>query len=110
MHGAWNQRLSTASEHLLIHHFNTIQAFSEWYILQLNPIQIFFDYELVGESKTGLDLLESLQLSSQTILVTSHYENPNIIARCQQAGVRLLPKNLLSYIPIKNYLESEVET
>ncbi|WP_428412888.1 sensor histidine kinase [Legionella sp.] len=101
VHGAWNQRLSAASEHLIIHHFNTIQAFSDWYTLQLNPIQIFFDYELVGEFKTGLDILESLKPGNQTILVTSHYENPNIIARCQQADVQLLPKNLLSYIPIK---------
>jgi len=68
--------------------------------LQLNPIQIFFDYDLVHESKTGLDVLESLKLENQAILVTSYYENPAIIARCQKASIRLLPKSLLTYIPI----------
>lgn len=100
VHCAWNQRLLAVSEHLTIHHFTTIQAFANWYILQLNPIQIFFDYDLVHESKTGLDVLESLKLENQAILVTSYYENPAIIARCQKASIRLLPKSLLTYIPI----------
>jgi signal transduction histidine kinase len=101
VHDAWNQRLLAVSENLSIYHFNTIQAFSDWYNLQLRPVQIFSDYELLGEAETGLDILENLQLGNKSILVTSHYENPEIIDRCQKTGVRLLPKNLLTHIPIK---------
>ncbi|MBA3536086.1 MAG: HAMP domain-containing histidine kinase [Tatlockia sp.] len=101
VHDAWNQRLLAVSKNLSIHHFNTIQAFLDWYNLQLRPVHIFSDYELLGESATGLDILENLQLGNKAILVTSHYENPVLIDRCQKAGVRLLPKNLLPHIPIK---------
>ena len=105
VHDAWDQRLSAVSKNLTIHHFRTARALSDWYSLQLNPVQIFSDYELL-ESETGLDLLENLELGNKAILVTSHYENPEIINRCLKSGVRLLPKNLLTHIPIA--VEDEV--
>ncbi|MFA5959855.1 MAG: hypothetical protein WC785_05000 [Tatlockia sp.] len=40
-------------------------------------------------------------MGSKAILVTSHYENPDIIDRCQKIDVRLLPKNLLTHLSIK---------
>ncbi len=58
VHDAWQQRLFTVSENLSINYFNTIQSFSEWYVLQSSPVQIFSDYEILGESETGLDLIK----------------------------------------------------
>ncbi len=101
VHNAWDQRLTQVSRELNIHHFFNTTALKEWYQTQKTPVQILSDYELLGEPNTGLDALETLNIAQRGILVTSHYENPDIINRCQAAGIRLLPKNLLAHVPIK---------
>ena len=100
VHDAWDQHLLDACSDLKIIHHKTPGSFRKWYKAQSNPVQVFSDYELLGENESGLDVLESLNLRGAT-LVTSHYENPEIIKRCEAAGIRLLPKNLLAHIPIK---------
>ncbi|MBY0378217.1 MAG: sensor histidine kinase, partial [Gammaproteobacteria bacterium] len=94
------QRLRAISENLNIHHFKTPRSFAEWYQHQSGPIQVFSDYELLGEMETGLDVLEKFNIGSNGILVTSHYEDPHITERCQSLQIRLLPKNLLAHIKI----------
>lgn len=99
VHDAWDQRLLSVSQDLQIHHFKSIQAFVDWYCVTPQPIQVLSDYELLGESKTGLDVLEELS-ASNAVLVTSYHESPDIIQRCEALGLHLLPKNLLAHIPI----------
>ncbi len=59
------------------------------------------DYELLGDPDNGLDLIEKLGVQARAILVTSRYEEPQVQARCAQLGVRLIPKGLAGYVPIK---------
>lgn len=59
------------------------------------------DYELLGQSKTGLDLVEQFRLQDQSILVTSRFEEPKIQARCAELGVKLIPKGMASLLPIE---------
>ncbi len=101
VHDAWDQRLNAVSENLNLHHFKTPRSFIDWYQAQSTPIQVFSDYELLDEAETGLEVLEKLQVNSNGVLVTSHYENADIIKRCQFLGIRLLPKNLLAHIPME---------
>lgn len=101
VHDAWDQRLLAVANNLNIYHFKTPQSFSEWYETKPGPIQVFSDYELLGEAETGLDVLEKLEIGSNGILVTSHYEDATIIQRCQSSHIRLLPKNLLAHIKIE---------
>ena len=100
VHDAWEQRLSEVSKDLQIHHFSTSQSFIDWYQDQTTPVQVFSDYELIGDDMTGLEVLEYLELGKNALLVTSHYENPEIMQRCQKRGIRLLPKNLVAHVPI----------
>jgi hypothetical protein len=58
--------------------------------------------------KTGLDILEELNIGLRGILITSHYEKTEIIERCIATNIRLLPKNLVTHIPI--VLKSENTT
>ncbi len=101
VHDAWDQRLNAVSKSLNVYHFKTLQSFIDWYQTQSMPVLVFSDYELLGKTETGLEVLEKLQIGNNAILVTSHYENPDIVNRCQSLGIRFLPKNLLAHIPIK---------
>ena len=100
VHNAWEQLLMRVSPELNIQHFSTTTELIHWYQTQNTAVQILSDYELLGESTSGLDMLEQLNAGPGNVLVTSHYENPDIITRCEKLGIGLLPKNLLASVPV----------
>ncbi len=59
------------------------------------------DYELLGHKETGFSLAQELGLAGRAILVTSRWEEPQILAECRSIGLRLLPKNLSGLVPIR---------
>ncbi len=59
------------------------------------------DYELLNQKQTGLDIVEELGIGSQSILVTSRYEEINIRERCEKLGVQLIPKGMAGLVPIE---------
>jgi hypothetical protein len=59
------------------------------------------DYELLGFNETGLDLIEELGIAAQSSLVTSRYEEPAIRERCLRLKVRLIPKGIAGFVPIR---------
>jgi len=66
------------------------------------------DYELLNQNKTGLDLIEELNLggnngssTNQAILVTSRYEEDHIRSRCAKLKVKLIPKGMAGFVPIE---------
>ena len=59
------------------------------------------DYELLNQNMTGLDLIEELGLGDNSILVTSRYEEEHIQNRCAKLGVKLIPKGMAGFVPIK---------
>jgi hypothetical protein len=60
-----------------------------------------FDYELLGYRETGLSLAEELTLGEHVILVTSRYEEPEVLAGCQKLKARVIPKGLAGSVPIR---------
>ncbi len=58
------------------------------------------DYELLGFQDTGLSLIEELGLGAQSILVTSRFEESQILENCQRLKVRLIPKSLAAFVPV----------
>jgi signal transduction histidine kinase len=59
------------------------------------------DYELLNQNATGLDIIEELGLSNQSILVTSRYEEDKIRERCERLSIRLIPKTMAGFVPIE---------
>ncbi len=59
------------------------------------------DYELLNQKQTGLDIVEELGIGSQSILVTSRYEELNIRERCEKLGIQLIPKGMAGLVPIE---------
>ena len=57
------------------------------------------DYDL-GDTLTGLDLIEAMELQDQAILVTSKYDDLEVKNRCVSLGVKILPKNYAPHILI----------
>jgi signal transduction histidine kinase len=65
------------------------------------PRLYLVDYEFLGQPDNGLDLIESLDISDQSILVTSRFEEKHILERCARLGLKLIPKSMAPFVPIR---------
>jgi len=112
IHTAWNLRftpLLTSYPALQIHHFTQGQQVLD-FLATLSPEEknrvIFLsDYELLHQSRNGLQIVEASEIK-HPMLVTSYYSNPKIRAEIDRLGIKILPKQMASVIPI--YIDSAI--
>ncbi|MFA5959984.1 MAG: ATP-binding protein [Tatlockia sp.] len=85
-------------------HFSCSIQFKDYYFKNLqeqqDKILFLFDFELLNQRVTGLDLIEELGIAKHTVLVTSYHEDLHIIRRCHQIGLRIIPKSIAAFVPI----------
>lgn len=99
IHDAWDARFSTVSHVKLIHAYNV----SELLHHKINPVipaLYLVDYELLSDSKNGLDVIKDNKLNEKAILVTSCFEDADIRTQCENIGVKIIPKSYVPYIEI----------
>lgn len=106
IHNLWTERFSEVNyqiNHIQLFHFSSSESLTAWVKkgLIFDKILFLIDYELLNSPKTGLDLIEELGIASNSILVTSRFEEFQIQERCKKLGVHLIPKGLASLVPIK---------
>lgn len=103
IHQVWASRFGKIcrNEQINLVHFSSISPFRAWLDANQNDKNLYLmDFEHIGQSVDGLDLVELYGIEPETILVTSHSEDPNIIDRCSRNGVKILPKVLAVHVPI----------
>ena len=106
IHGAWDLRFKSLSKQcpsLKFHHF-----FIGEELLKFLPtlseedkehLLLLTDYELLNQKETGISVIEQSKIK-RSILVTSHYVKREIQNKVVLLGVKLLPKKLVSHVPI----------
>lgn len=105
IHQIWQGRFDSAQVQrydMAVLHFSTPAALQTWFNKQESTSDILFliDYEFLGQTQTGLDIIKSLDIGKKSILVTSRYEEPQIIQTVQSIGVRMIPKGMAGIVPI----------
>jgi len=65
-----------------------------------NDVLYLCDYQLNHQTRNGLDVIEELAIQDRAVLVTGHFEEREIRERCMAQGVRLVPKELIGFLPI----------
>jgi signal transduction histidine kinase len=106
IHQIWQGRfdsLRVTEKGIEVVHLSTPEQLGKW--INENPaaskMALFLsDYEL-GFEKNGLTLIEEFDLGPQSILVTSRFEEPQIAEGCRRLNVRLIPKGMAGYVPIR---------
>ena len=58
------------------------------------------DFELLGEERTGLDVVMDLGLESKSTLITSYYEDVKLRARCVSRNIKIVPKSYAAHVPL----------
>lgn len=109
IHQIWSGRLSSIKAHQAnITHLtfnNESDLKSALHQININQSLLLVDYELLGQTKSGLDIIEEIsleypQILSKTILVTSRFEETNIRTRCARLGIKLIPKMMVGFVDI----------
>ncbi|MBI4403098.1 MAG: HAMP domain-containing histidine kinase [Deltaproteobacteria bacterium] len=105
IHQTWQGRFNSTglfNKGITAFHFSTAQELSNWVTKSKPPPNVLYliDYELIGEHATGIDIIESLKIANQSILVTSRYEEKHILQSCQRLHMRLIPKSMAGFVPI----------
>lgn len=106
IHGAWDQRFASWAEEypsIELKHFhsgkdcmNYIQSLDK---NDLENVLFLSDYELINQELSGLDVIEQSGIN-KAILVTSHYDNSDIIRRAILANTQILPKMLAAEVTL----------
>lgn len=102
IHDLWESRFVSfvRQGHVRLRHFYQADEVIRSDMAQMNDFYFLCDYELIGQEKTGLDVIEQLQLGKFVTLVTSRYEDHDVRRRCAKLGIKILPKNYAAYVPI----------
>ncbi len=109
VHKFWLKKLK--KEGIPLIQFYSGSDFVEWYgqSKKSDFFLYFMDYELRGESITGLDLLKSINPQKRGFLITSHAEKNVFQKTAEELGIWLLPKCILSEIPLKFILSQVID-
>jgi hypothetical protein len=101
IHKVWERRLAFGPKRV---HLTSGEQLEQWLDvhggLAQSPIYLV-DFELKGESRSGLDWIEAMGIQSQSILVSSRCEDAAVRERCMNQGVRMIPKGLAGFVPIQ---------
>ena len=99
----WREKFSRYSRKLDLQHFSSGELFRNFYLQRNEDFSqklFLFDYELLNQQVTGLDLIEQLSLARQAVLVTSYYDDPVIVKKCRAIGLRIIPKSIVPFVPM----------
>jgi signal transduction histidine kinase len=104
IHDIWDDRFQKAGipEHrITVVHLSNPGDFDHWITLHRDQAAVTYlcDYELINHRRSGLDLIEQYRLKN-AVLVSSRYEEEAIRKRCDDLGVRLIPKMLAGLVPL----------
>ncbi len=100
IHQVWNSRFAPTQPI----HFYTPGPLTDYVTspeFQIEKHLFLVDYEIQGYSQNGIELITGLGIQSRSILVTSHHEDPQVTEACLRHEIRLLPKNLAGWVPIR---------
>lgn len=106
IHGAWDMRftpLLVKYPQLQLHHFtqgkDVLSFMNDLQEPTKARVALLSDYELLKQSKNGLEIIQATGVK-HSILVTSHYANPKVRDAATALGVKILPKQMASVVPI----------
>lgn len=96
MHQLWKKRLTNFD----IEFLKNPEEF-EIKRYNLNNTRFIFDYDIIGSSVTGLDLIKVHELGAKSLLVTSYFNDAKIQKAIQDNHSKMLAKFMVSRVKIE---------
>jgi signal transduction histidine kinase len=99
IHQILRRKMEELKAEVELFHFHQEKEFRLWH--ERNTAHLYFvDYELIKEKKKGIETIKNLNIGPRSILVTSRFEQQEIIDACLSLKTRLLPKTLAQFTRI----------
>lgn len=95
----WQERI----KHNRLKYFSKVADFENAFSEIKTNTNVFFiiDGDLGDDRYTGIDLILKYNFTKKSILCTGNYENEKWLDLCIEHKIKILPKELVSYIPIE---------
>ncbi|MBU0744300.1 MAG: PAS domain-containing protein [Gammaproteobacteria bacterium] len=104
IHGAWKARFEGYKSDIELIHYKSgkevIEFVSKLTMEEKNKVFLLSDFELIGQEYNGLQVIGKTSMEGNSILVTSHYGNADLLKLVFKSGVKVLPKQLAPYVSI----------
>jgi signal transduction histidine kinase len=100
IHQVWQKCFTGYDIAELIEFYSSDELLTWYQSYSSESVLFLIDYELAASEKTGLDVIEQLNIAARSYLVTNRYEDLELRQRCDKLGLRLIPKLFVSHIPI----------
>lgn len=105
IHYIWDEYFKAQAlpgDNVQLKHFYNPQDLTEFYSNHISGDLFFLiDQELLNQGISGLSLIEKLDVAKQAILVTNQYDNKIVREEAQKLGVKIIPKNFVSHVPLE---------
>lgn len=103
VHRVWRDRLARYFRQSLLTSFSTPEQLCDFVKrTRCEGTTFLIDHEFIGYSDNGIDMAASLEIPQQQVyIVTSHFDNQEVIERCQKVGLKLIPKPAAAYVPLR---------
>lgn len=84
--------------------FSNITDFIEMAGVQCLKDSSFFiiDYDFVNSDVNGIDLILEKNIQRNSVLATHHFENPDVIKKCLDNQIKIVPKIIFEQIEIED--------
>lgn len=114
IHRVWEGRLRASDIGVELVHCSSPDELRAW-IAQMpdgmrSAALFLIDHEFLGRDENGLELIDALGISERAILVTSRFEEAELVRECARRRIRLIPKMLAGFVPISSEAEAPPET
>jgi signal transduction histidine kinase len=86
-----------------IKYFNSPPTFRTWFKNNQSKQNIYFiDYEYLGFNDTGINLINDLALQKESILITSKFNDKQVLELIHKNDIKMVPKSLLETFNVIN--------
>jgi len=96
-HKLWKKKLSSKD---LIHVYSVGEMLSRFPVLDEKTL-LLSDYELMDNQLDGIDVAVRYNHIKNSVLITARDGDPIVTEKCQQYGMKILPKSMIKYVPIR---------
>lgn len=102
VHKIWTERFSLLDFKGKLIHIHRPDEFKSNYttLRSKESCLVLCDFEFAGTHESGLELIIDMGIEKSSVLITSHYEDDKIIKACEVGKIKLLPKNMVPFVPI----------
>jgi two-component sensor histidine kinase len=102
IHSIWKQKLKPDSVYEILHSPEELKVWlGKRPESDITRFKYLIDFEFRASDQNGLDVISDLRIAEDSVLVTSHFDEPDIQRQCLNMGIKMVPKSHVGTLAIE---------